>query len=337
MVNRIVRLHEIGGPGVLTLEAAAPEPPGPGEALLKVEAIGLNNSEAQLRRGDYPVARADLPTRLGRECAGEIVALGAGASGFVIGEPVSTIATFDVKRHGVYGDWAVVPVEALVRTPPRLSRQEAAAVWQACLTAYGPLVAYERLQPGEAVVVLAASSSVGRAALQVARWLGCATIAVTRSAAKREALIAGGADHVVVSSSEPVGARVLELTGGRGARVALDPVTGPGVADLVRSLAPGGVLYVYGQLDSTPTPMPFVDLMRRGVSIRGYTLWELTLDPARRAAATAWIYDRLERGDVRPVIDRVFPLSEIAAAHAYLESGAQTGKIVVTTAEERAP
>jgi len=87
-------------------------------------------------------------------------------------------------------------------------------------------------------------------------------------------------------------------------------VTGPGVADLVRSLAPGGVLYVYGQLDPTPTPIPFVDLMRRGVSIRGYTLWELTLDPARRAAATAWIYDRLERGDVRPVIDRVFPLSQ---------------------------
>lgn len=330
--NCIVRLHTIGGPETLQLEEAAPTAPQAGEVRLRVQAIGLNNSEAQFRRGDYPVASADLPTRLGRECAGVIEALGSGVSGFAVGEAVSTIATFDVKRHGVYGDWAVVPVDALVRSPVRLSRREAAAIWQAALTAYGPLVEYARFEPGDAVVVMAASSSVGQTALQVARYLGCLTIGVTRNEAKIERLTRSGADHVIVSSRESTGERIRQLTNGRGARMILDPITGPGAVELAASLAQGGVLVAYGQLDPRPVTIPLVDLMRKGASIRGYTLWELTLDAEKRARATRWIFDRYERGDLVPVIDRTFALERIADAHAYLEFGRQVGKIVVDCA-----
>jgi NADPH:quinone reductase-like Zn-dependent oxidoreductase len=103
-MRRIVRFHEIGGPEVLRLEEAAPSQPGAGELLLRVEAIGLNNSEAQLRRGDYPMLKAAFPSRIGRECVGRVVAVGEGVTAAREGDRVCTIPAFDVQRHGVYGE-----------------------------------------------------------------------------------------------------------------------------------------------------------------------------------------------------------------------------------------
>lgn len=329
-VGRIVRFHDFGGPEVLRLEEAAPEPPGPGEVLIAVQAIGLNNSEAQLRRGDYPMLRATLPSRIGRECVGIVQAVGEGVTSARPGDRVCTIPAFDVRRHGVYGAWCVVPEPGVVPAP--LPGIEAAGVWQQYLTAYGPLVEHGRCKPGDVVVVTAAASSVGLGAVQMARALGCTVIGTTRSPRKAGAILAAGAEAVVVADGTPLAPRLREAAGGRGADLVLDPVAGPGIADLVEALRPEGTLFLYGQLAAEAAGLPLLTLLRNGLSIRGYTLWEITLRPERLARARDMIAGHLAAGTLRPVVDRVFPLSGIVAAHAYLEGGTQTGKILVEVA-----
>lgn len=329
MGERIVRLYEVGGPEVLRLETVPREAPRPGEVRLAVRAIGLNNSEAQYRRGEYPMRDTTFPTRLGRECSGVVEAVGDGVRSVRPGDEVSTVPSFDIQRGGVYGEWAIVPAAALVPTPAVLSHVEGAAVWQQYLTAYGPLVEHGALRTGDCVVVTAASSSVGRGAIQMAKLLGCEVVAVTRSPAKVEALRSGGADHVIVASEEDLVSRVAAITGGRGFRLALDPVAGPGLAALAQAAGTAASIVEYGQLSREPTLFPLLDVLRKGLAIRGYTLWEITLDPARLARAVDWIGSRLASGALRPVIDRVFALDQIVEAHHYIESGRQNGKIVV--------
>ena len=327
--DRIVRFYEVGGPEVLRLEAAAPEAPLMGEVRLRVRAIGLNNSEAQYRRGEYPMRDTTFPTRLGRECSGIVEALGEGVTGVSLGDFVSTIPAFDIQRGGVYGQWAVVPAAALVPVPAGLSHLEAAAVWQQYLTAYGPLVEQANLRPGDTVLITAASSSVGRGAIQMAGLLGCEVIATTRSRAKGKVLLAGGAHHVIVTGDEDLASRVSAITGGKGFRIALDPIAGPGLAALAEAAGHEATIVEYGQLSRDPTPFPLLAVLRKHLTIRGYTLWEITLDPARRGRAVDFIAGHLTRGTLRPAIDRVFALDEIVEAHRYIESGQQTGKIVI--------
>jgi NADPH2:quinone reductase len=327
--DRIVRLYRTGGPEVLSLEAADPEAPQRGEVRLRVRAIGLNNSEAQYRRGEYPMRDTTFPTRIGRECSGVVEALGEGVAGVSIGDFVSTIPAFDIQRNGVYGEWAVVPAVAVVPVPAGLSHLEAAAIWQQYLTAYGPLVEPGTLQSGDWVLITAASSSVGRGAIQMARLLGCQVIATTRSRAKRDVLLAGGAHHVVVSGEEDLVSRVAAITGGKGFRVALDPIAGPGLAGLAEAAGQGATVVVYGQLSRDPAPFPLLAVLRKHLVIRGYTLWEITLDPARCRRAVDFISGHLARGSLRPAIDRVFALDEVVDAHRYIESGRQAGKIVL--------
>ncbi len=328
-MDRIVRVHRTGGPDVLALEEAEPEAPREGEVRLRVQAIGLNNSEAQYRRGDYGMQPTALPSRLGRECSAVIEALGPGVQGFGLGEEVSTIPLFDLVRNGVYGEWAVVPAQALERMPPNLSRLEAAAVWQQFLTAYAPFVEYASLSPDDWVLISAAASSVGMGAIQVARGLGCRVVATTRSAAKAAALRDAGAERVVVTPDEPIADAVRETTGGKGVRMVFDPIAGPLLGELCEAAAPGALIVVYGQLDRRPAELPVLACLRKGLSVRGYTLWEVTRDPARRRRACGWIRERLADGRLKATVDKVFALEQIVDAHRYLESGRQVGKIVV--------
>jgi len=327
---RIVQLYRTGGPEELRLEEAPPAEPGSGEVRLTVQAIGLNNSEAQLRRGDYPMGTAHFPTRIGRECSGFVAAIGAGVVGVEVGDEVSTIPAFDVQRNGVYGEWAIVPVEALAKVPSCLNRLEAAAVWQPYLTAYGPFVEHTRLQRSDTVLITAAASSVGRAAMQVARLFGCRIVATTRSTEKRKTLEAD-ADRVVVGGEDLIEA-VMTVSEGRGASLVFDPIAGPGLGALAEATKPGGLIVEYGQLAVEPTPFPLLTCLRKGLVIRGYTLWEITRDSVRRERAKQWIHDRLAAGELRPTIDRVFPFDRIVDAHRYLETGKQTGKIVIDVA-----
>ncbi len=327
---RVVRFHRLGGPEVLILEDLPPAEPGPGEVRLAVQAFGLNRSEVQYRRGDYPLLDARFPTRLGKEAVGVVHAVGPGVREVAPGARVTTIPCFDMGRYGVYGESAIVPAAAVAPVPRGLSTVEAAAIWQQYLTVYGPFVEYGLLPKGGVALVTAASSSVGCGALQVARLLGATTIATTRREAKRAALLAGGADHVVVAPGEDLVKRVCEVSA-RGADLVFDPIGGPAVAALAEAAAPGATILLYGALASEPTPYPLVTALKKGLSVRGYTMWEVLNDPARLARARRWVVEQVESGALRPVIDRTFSLDRIVDAHAYMESDAQIGKIVVTT------
>ncbi|WP_026423321.1 zinc-dependent alcohol dehydrogenase family protein [Actinokineospora inagensis] len=324
---RIVRFHELGGPEVLRVEEYEPAAPGPGEVLVDVAAIGLNRAEASYRRGRYFEQPRVFPASLGYEAAGTVAAVGEGVTGIDPGAAVSVLPSFSMNDYAVYAERTIVPAASLVALPEGFDAAAGAAVWMPYLTAFGGLVDVAGLGAGDPVVITAASSSVGLAAIRVARQVGAVPVALTRTAAKVDAVRAAGAEHVVVTDEVGVTAGIEAAVGA--ARVVFDPVAGPGVADLAAATAPGGTLVIYGGLSGEPTPFPR-SALANGLALRGFLLFEIMGDPARRARALDHITEHVRRGDYPAAIDRTFGLADIVAAHEYLESNRQIGKIVVT-------
>jgi NADPH:quinone reductase-like Zn-dependent oxidoreductase len=327
---RIVRFHRTGEADVLRIEEEPSSPPGEGEVRIAVKAIGLNRAESLFRQGLY-LESPDLPSRLGYEAAGTVEAVGAGVTAFKAGDRVNTLPAFSMGRHGIYGDSVVVPAHAVSSFPGNLSFEEGASFWVAYLTAYGALVEYDGLRKGRHVLITAASSSVGYAAIQIVRAAGGVSIATTRNPEKAEMLRQGGADHVVVTGREDLAARVMEITKGRGADLIFDAVAGPSMEALAAAAAREATIFVYGILSMKLTPFPLTVALQKGLTLRGYTLFEIVSVPERMARARKYIFDGLTSGALWPVIDRIFrPLDSIVEAHRYLESNRQNGKIVVT-------
>ncbi|WP_432930706.1 zinc-dependent alcohol dehydrogenase family protein [Microbispora sp. CA-135349] len=328
---RTARFHETGGPEVLRLDDLEPGEPGPGEVRIRVEAIGVNRAEILFRRDRYiePVKR--LPATLGTEAAGVVEALGPEVAGFAEGQAVSVLpGFFSQNDYGVYAERAIVPASALLSRPDGVDAVTGAAVWMPYLTAYGAMAEVNGMRAGDVAVITAASSSVGLAAIHTANRIGATPIAVTRTRAKSRRLIEEGAAEVVVSGEEDVAGRVLELTGGSGAAYVFDAVAGPGVTELARAVAPGGTLLLWGAQSGQPTPYPGFDLGMPALNMRTYTVLEITKDPQRLRRAVAYVASGLRTGAFRPVVDRLFPLEEVARAHRHMESGTQIGKIVLT-------
>jgi len=326
---RIVRFYRHGGPEVLRLETAELPSPRAGEVRINVRAIGLNRAEALMRAGTY-IEQPALPSGLGLEAAGLIDELGEGVSAVQPGDPVSIIPPISMVRWPTYAEYICVPVEQVVKHPPVLSWEEAAAAWMQYLTAYGALVEVANVRRGEYVVITAASSSVGLAAIQIVKLLGGVPLAITRGKAKRQALIDAGADHVIVSSEEDLACRLREIADPSGVRVVFDAIAGPIFEPLTDAMAKNGVLIEYGGLSGQPTPFPLASVLKKSLTLRGYLVHEITGDAAQPDAAKRFILRGLASGKLKPIISRVFPFDEIVEAHRYLESNAQFGKIVVT-------
>jgi len=326
---RIVRFHQTGGPEVLKIEQVDVPPPGPGEVRIAVKALGLNRAESMFRSGHY-LEQPRFPARLGYEAAGTVEALGEGVKGLKVGDAVSTIPAFSQNQYGVYGDTATVPAFAVAKHPASLSWAEAAAVWMQYATAYGALIDIAGLKAGDTLLIPAASSSVGIAAIQIARMIGATPVALTRGSSKRKPLLDAGAAHVIATEEQDLVAEAKKLTGGKGARIVFDPVGGPTVAKLTVAMAERGILFLYGALSTEPTPLPLMDVVGKSLTIRGYVLFEITGDPLRLERAKKFIVDGLSAGKLKPVVAKTFPLEQIVEAHRYMESNQQVGKIVVT-------
>ncbi|TIT26418.1 MAG: NADPH:quinone reductase, partial [Mesorhizobium sp.] len=192
------------------------------------------------------------------------------------------------------------------------------------------LIDIAKLGREDFVVITAASSSVGLAAIQIANIVGAAPIAVTRTSAKKQALLEFGAAHVIASANEDLEARLKEIAGPDNIQVVLDAVGGPIFEPLTAAMARGGILIEYGGLSREPTPFPLFAVLAKTLTLRGYLVHELTGDPAKLEAAKAFILDGLMSGALKPVISRTFPFDQIVEAHRFLESNEQFGKIVVT-------
>lgn len=326
---KIVRFHETGRAEVLKLEELPLAEPVQGEVRIKVEAIGLNRAEIMFRKGQY-LETPELPSRLGYEAAGIIDAVGPDVTGFKIGDRVSTIPSFPMGRYGVYGESAIVPAYAAAKYPDTLSAIEGAAIWMQYMTAFGALIEYGNVEQGDTVLITAASSSVGLAAIQIVKASGGVAIATTRGANKKAFLLEAGADHVIVTDEEDLVERGMALTSGKGVRVVFDPVAGPLLEQLAAVTAPGGIIFEYGALAPHPTPFPLFPALAKGLTIRGYTLFEIVKNPEMLKRGKEYIYRGLESGSLKPIIDRTFPLAEIVEAHRYMASNQQKGKIIVT-------
>src|SRR5262245_9300981 len=195
---RIVRFYETGEPEVLKIEHLDVPPPGKGEVQISVKALGLNRAEAMFRRGEY-IEQPDFPARLGYEAAGTVAAVGPGGGGFKVGGAGSPIPAFSMNQYGVYGDLVRAPAHAVARHPAAHSREHAASICMQYLTGSGALLDIAGLKAGYTLVIPAASSSVGLAAVQIANRVGATPIALTRRSSKRQALLDAGATHVVAA------------------------------------------------------------------------------------------------------------------------------------------
>ncbi|NVD40177.1 zinc-dependent alcohol dehydrogenase family protein [Ensifer sp. HO-A22] len=326
---RIVRFHEYGGPEVLRIEHHDVAAPGAGEVRISVKALGLNRAEALLRSGRY-IEMPTLPSGLGLEASGTIEAIGDNVEGFAPGDAVSLIPPLSMVRWPAYGEFLTFPASQVVKHPSSLNWEAAASVWMQYLTAYGALIDIAGLGKDDTVVITAASSSVGLAAIQIANLVGVTPVAVTRTSAKRQALLDAGAAYVIASTEEDLEARLKEISGPEGVRVVFDPIGGPIFEPLTAAMARGGILIEYGGLSPEPTPFPLFAVLSKSLTLRGYLVHEIIGDARRLEAAKAFILDGLASGSLKPVIARTFPFEEIVEAHRYLEANEQFGKIVVT-------
>ncbi|MGB6943386.1 MAG: zinc-dependent alcohol dehydrogenase family protein [Bryobacteraceae bacterium] len=326
---KIIRFHSIGGPENLKLEDVPSRAPGEGEVKLRVQAVGLNRAEDLFMRGFYNEI-PELPSRIGYEAAGVVEAVGPGVDSSWIGKQVATIPGFSMSKNGVLGEEAIVPEGSLGEYPAKLSPVEAAAIWMQYLTAYGALVMFGGLKRGDFVLITAASSSVGLAAIQIVKAEGAIPIAATRKSDKRAQLLALGAPHVIATEEEDLIARVNEITGGNGARLIFDPVGGPSLEKLVEAAAYEGIVFLYGLLSMQPTPFPVRPALRKGLTLRGYSLHEIRRDPQLLKASKQYVFDRVADGRFHPKIAKTFPLAQSKEAYEYLESNQQVGKVVIT-------
>jgi len=324
---RAIRFDQFGGPEVLHFVDAGDRRPDAGEVSLKVEAVGLNRAESMYYHGFY-MEKPELPSGLGYEAVGTVAAVGAGVDPSLVGHRFGTIPGYSMKKYPVLAEMAVVPASVLATLPESFSAAEGAAVWMQYCTAYGALVPFGQVSRGDFVIITAASSSVGLAAIQIVKAQGGTAIATTRTAAKKDRLLALGADHVIVTDEDNLVARVGEITGGKGARIVFDPIGGDGINGLAQATANGGTLFLYGMLSGQPTPFPMAAFGRR-IAMYGYTFGELR-DTPHWEQMKRYIFDHLADGSFQPEIARSFPFAETVAAYRYLESNEQVGKVVIT-------
>ena len=334
---KAVLFYELGGPEVLKIEDVPILEPKAGEVRIKVQAIGLNRAEALFRRGEY-LEQPTFPARIGTEAAGIVDALGDGVKNVELGDRVSIAAGQSMSAYGVYGEFANVPAASLVKYPDNLSPTEGAAIWVQYLTTYFAFVDVGNLQAGQHVLITAASSSTGQSAIEMARLLGAKSIATTRTAAKKQALLDAGADYVIVTDEESIPKRVMEITGGRGAELIYDPVAGDTLSDLAESAAWGGKIVIYGSLNNQPMLYPLWTAFQRNFTLQTYMIYSYVGYPGMGlprneeafARGVKFVTDHLTTGALKPVIAKTFSLDQIQDAHRYLESNQQIGKIVVT-------
>jgi putative PIG3 family NAD(P)H quinone oxidoreductase len=325
---RAVCITAHGGPDVLALGTLAVREPGPGEVRIRVAAAGVNRADVLQRRGLYPAPPGVPPDVPGLEYAGTIDAVGEGVDASLVGARVMGIV-----GGGAYAEAVVVHHREVVAIPEGLDPTTAAALPEVLGTVWDALVAQAEVRSGDWVLVHAAGSGIGTAAVQLLRALGARSVGTSRSEEKlRRAAEAGvGPDVALPICGSRFADQVVAATGGRGADVVLDCVGGPYLEENVRALAPGGRLVVLGLLGGSSGTLPLSSLLARRARIVGTVLRSRPLEEkiALARALERHVVPLVSRGAVRPVIDRVLPMEAASEAHALLEANATLGKLVL--------
>ncbi len=325
---RAVRIRAPGGPEVLAIEDVTVEAPGAGQVLVEVAAAGLNRADLLQRRGLYPAppgAPSDIP---GLEYAGRVSALGPGVQGFSEGD-----AVMGIVGGGSMATHLLVHERELIRVPPGLSLEQAAAIPEAFLTAYDALFVQAELAAGEHVLVHAVGSGVGTAALQLARWAGANVMGTSRTEDKLERCRELGLEHGLAVGQPPrFSDRARALTDGRGVDVVLDLVGAAYLSEGLDALALRGRVIVVGLVSGASAELALGTLLRKRLTLRGTVLRSRPLEEKaelaqRFGARLAPLFG--PGGPLRPVIDEVLPMDAIQDAHARMERNDTFGKLVL--------
>lgn len=331
-MNQQVIFDRLGDIEALQLRDTTIPSPGPNEIVVEVKACGLNRAEYLFFHGQY-LFQPELPAKLGMEASGVVYAIGDGVAELSIGDAICLLPNIDITKYGYLGKYVLVPSAHVIAKPKAMNFSTAAAFWTAYGTAYGLLLQEGGLRSDaseQTVLITAASSSVGIAAIQIAKRHGAQVIASTRTGVKKAFLLQTGADTVIVTDEEPMAERVQELTNGNGYDICIDAITGSIVGALAEAAGPEARLLLYGVLDPSPFEFPLYPVLGKGLRISGFHLgFHLLNHLERRKKMSEYLTREYEAGHYSVTIDREFPLAEVRTAYRYLESNVQRGKIVI--------
>ncbi|MBV9848338.1 MAG: NAD(P)H-quinone oxidoreductase [Armatimonadetes bacterium] len=318
-----------GGPEALTVAEGPVPRPGDGEVLIRVAAAGVNRPDVAQRQGKYPPPPGASPV-LGLEVAGTVAAVGPGVQQWREGEAVCALVS-----GGGYAEWCVAPAPQCLPVPAPLSMTEAAALPETFFTVWTNVFQRGRLAAGENVLVHGGSSGIGTTAIQLASAFGARVFVTAGSDAKCDACRRLGAEAAINYRTQDFVAEAKRLTDGRGVDVILDMVGGPYLPRNMEALARDGRLVQIAFLQGSRMEVDLQPLMTKRLTLTGSTLRPRSVAEKGQIAAElrAQVWPLLESGRVKPVMDRVFPLSEAAAAHARMEAGEHVGKIVLTVSD----
>lgn len=323
---RAVVVTEPGGPDVLRwAEVADPAPPGTGEVLVDVVATAVNRADLLQRQGFYP-APAGAPEYPGLECSGRVAAVGPDVEGWTVGDPVVALLT-----GGGYAERVVVPAGQLLPAPAGVGLVEAAALPEVACTVWSNVFMLAALQPHETLLVHGGASGIGTMAVQLAHALGAQVAVTAGSPAKLDRCRTLGADIGIDYRTEDFVAALLAATDGHGADVILDNMGAAYLDRNVRALATNGRLVVIGLQGGTRGELDLGRLLAQRAAVLATTL--RARPTAEKAAIVASVREHVwplvEEGAVRPVVDRVLPVTEVADAHRVVERSEHVGKVVL--------
>lgn len=317
-----IRIHEYGGPEVLSWEEIDLPEPGPGEALIRHTAVGLNYIDTYHRSGLYPVA--ELPAVLGVEAAGVVEAVGPGVDHVAVGDRVA-----EGTASGAYSERRVLAAEHLVKVPDDIADEQAAAIMLKGLTARMLLRQTHRVEPGDTVLVHAAAGGVGTILCPWAKALGATVIGTVGSDEKAGQAAANGCDHAIVYTRESFGERVAEITGGEGVRVVYDGVGKATFDESLECLARNGLMVSFGNASGAVAPFSVLQLLPKGLYVTRPSMSKEIMPGDGLRIAAAELFSVVADGTVSPSIGQRFALSEVADAHRLLESRGTTGSTVL--------
>jgi NADPH2:quinone reductase len=319
-MNRAIRIHKTGGPEVLQLDSVDPGKPGPGQALVRHKAIGINFIDTYHRSGLYPLP--SLPHCIGGEGAGVVEAVGAGVT---LVKPGDRVAYAGVTP-GSYADARVIPADRLVPLPDGVDERTAAAMMLKGMTVEYLIRRTFKVEAGMTVLFHAAAGGVGSIACQWLKHLGATVIGTVGSDAKAALARAHGCDHPIVYTRENVVERVRALTGGRGVPVVYDGVGRSTFEMSLDCLARRGMLVGFGNASGAAAPVDPLLLSRKGsLYLTRPTLMDYTITREELLDSASALFDVVKKGAVTIEVGRTWPLAEAAAAHRALESRETTG------------
>ena len=321
---KAIRIHEAGGPEVFRWEDVSIADPAPGEVHIRHLAVGLNYIDVYQRSGLYPLP--SMPGIVGMEGSGEVLAVGADVHDFVPGERVA----YAGNPPGAYATERLIPAHRLVKVPPQISDNQAAAMMLQGMTAQYLLRRTFKVQPGQIVLLHAAAGGVGLIACQWAKALGATVIGTVGSKEKAALAKAHGCDHTILYHEEDFVARVKDLSGGHGVHVVYDAVGKETFMKSLDCLRPMGMLVYYGQSSG---PAPAIDpglLGKKGsLFLTRPSLMAYTAERDDLLASATELFDAVISGMVQIKINQTYPLHEAAQAHRDLESRKTTGSTVL--------